>query len=431
MDDNYFDKKIKNILNAPPEFGLDPMSMMDMEKRLIPFNTKEKNRQQTLAWWLLLFLPLFAGGFYFFTSYQNLNNQVQLLTEHINNIQQDTLKHQYITYRYDTIYTTIYKEKIIERTVVKKTEKENFSQKYVGIKNTYFNLNPNSRNSLISHWSLGLNGPVLLNRGPNSSFFNPNKKEKNIPKETASVSFKGERIPLLNLDLLQTKEKSKFKNPNNIPDAETALGDNQINPLFYFTPIGFNAGINYAPFISSNIDGYQKGTTIGINGEIEFVENVNLTIGIERLNKQAEVKDQQATSSIYPIILPADPTDILHEVKANLSYLQIPVGIKKSFFNKNKTRPFISFGLVAIRPYQQKFIYEYINSLGEYKTPFNLSDGEFKVNSWRAGLGVQRTLLKDINAHIGMYYQKRNNIEKGEYFPLKYIGLDVGLKHGF
>ena len=169
MEDNYFDKKLKKILESPPDFKLDQSALAAMGHRLDDLHIKEKSRRRALAGWLLLFLPLFAGGFYFFSDYQTLNKQVELLTVKLENIEKDTLHNKIITYQYDTVYTVVYKEKIIEREIIKQKGSNNNLQPPYGLPFKYLKSFPN--NNVFSHWGLDATGPELLAGSPNSSFF--------------------------------------------------------------------------------------------------------------------------------------------------------------------------------------------------------------------------------------------------------------------
>ena len=55
----------------------------------------------------------------------------------------------------------------------------------------------------------------------------------------------------------------------------------------------------------------------------------------ESLIMDFEAKDPNQFST-FPILDPKDPTDILHELKGNFSYLQIPVMIRQRMFPNRK-----------------------------------------------------------------------------------------------
>ena len=186
-------------------------------------------------------------------------------------------------------------------------------------------------------------------------------------------------MPLLALNKLWFLKRIPDELENKKINAGDALGENNVDPLFYFVPIGIKAGANYAPFVRVNADNSSGGNLIGINTEIQFIKNTSLLLGVERINAQIKISDDDpAGFDKYPIATPNEPGDILHELKGDFNYLQIPVGIKKSFLNKNKLKPFASLGLVALRPYKQAFVYEYINGTGEYKLTSNLSRADLK-----------------------------------------------------
>jgi hypothetical protein len=117
MDEQQFDKRLKEILETPPEFELAPSAMKDMQKRL---QASKRKRRGAWVWWLvaaLLLLPLLGGMGYLFAQYQKLQQEVDFLSQQ-SNIQRDTVLEKQIIYHFDTIYRTVYRyEPVLLKTI--------------------------------------------------------------------------------------------------------------------------------------------------------------------------------------------------------------------------------------------------------------------------------------------------------------------------
>src|SRR5690606_13965772 len=117
MDDNYLDKKLKGILESPPDFLPDDGALLDMQSRLKgmqPDRGDGRRKFIALLWWLPLLLVLWGTEYYYHKSWvldremQELNRQLAQLPA------TDTLIKSEIIYRTDTIYRTIYRDRIAQ-----------------------------------------------------------------------------------------------------------------------------------------------------------------------------------------------------------------------------------------------------------------------------------------------------------------------------
>lgn len=131
----------------------------------------------------------------------------------------------------------------------------------------------------------------------------------------------------------------------------------------------------------------------------------------------------------FPIIDPIDPTDRLYELKSRLSYVQIPVSFRQRFRGDKKLRPELSFGLVAYRPLSQRFIYEYLNSSGEYKLRSSFNGGTFSIDNIRLGLGFEYTLWKNVSIRPEARYQRGFSLHTSQYFKLSYWAFNLGIQY--
>ena len=148
----------------------------------------------------------------------------------------------------------------------------------------------------------------------------------------------------------------------------------------------------------------------------------------QSLNQNFELKDE-AIGNRYPITIPDGPLDVLHELKGRFSYLQIPIELKKEFRGGKIFQPYLHFGFSAVRPLTQNFTYEYINALGEYKKTQNFKSGAFTISNLRAGFGGEFTFSEKYTVGFGAYYQHGLEVGEGEYFKLRYWGLQAGMQY--
>lgn len=441
MDEKNFDKKIKNILGNPPSFEMPPAALDDMKKRLNEEMPNKKTRGLALMWLPLLLLPFLLGGLYLYFSNQAMKQELEQFKSQLLVIQEDSLiTRRKITYQYDTIYNTIYKDIIVERRY----------EKVIPSKNTnYINRNYNSilrMNSSADRWSnlnplfyrnLGDEGPDMLNPSSNSNFYTPrfnpfysyafdNANSNNKSTATRRLN-QFSTIPSLNHNLISSNPYILFEH-----DSMQVIKLNkapEVNPLLYLSPTGIDLGITYSPLVFANTPGGSNSRSYGLTAEIKFPHPLRLQVGFEKIDANFYTKDP-ADYAAYPIPSPNNPNDLLEEAKGSFSYLQIPVSLKWVFAESNKFSPFIQGGIVARKPFRQSFNAEYLSPLtGEYTNQSNFSDGDFSIENIRAGLGVEYSFLQKFTASSSLFYQSAFETTDGDYFKLRYFGLGIGLSY--
>lgn len=434
MEDNYLDKKFREILENPPQMEPPESAIEDMRNRLTGEGERKKRGMVLPIWWPFLLTILFVlGSFLFFQKYQSLNQKFDALNLQLTEIQNDTLINKTIVYQFDTIVNTIYKDVIIERRYEKaagftENERRNnavFSSNNFNLfgKKSYGNSEQN-RYQAFSNWRnvSGFSPQKIGLTNPNNPLL-PKEYEDifEISKDVAAIDF-------LDLKYLKMGEIDQDL-IDKLNDAKPSSKKPKKNLIYCFQPVGASVGIHATPYLSANLpDGFVPGRSFGINAELHFIKNVHLRLGIERLSMNFELKDA-AIGNRYPIANPDDPLDVLHELKANLSYLQIPIELKKGFRDGKFFQPYLHVGFSAVGPLTQKFTYEYINAGGEYKTAQSLKNGVFSINNLRAGFGGDFSFGKKYKAGLEMYYQHGLEMGEGEYFKLRYWGVQASLQY--
>jgi len=435
MANKYTDKKLKEILENPPEMKPDFNALSDMKRRLEEAAPKKKKALNPWFWLLPLFiLPFIGSSIFFYLKYETLNEKLDQLTLQSVDFQQDTVHKSYITYQYDTIYTTIYKEILIELPV----EEKAFST--LDLTSRYPNLF--QQNSIqgstpsIFDGGQNFNQPGLF-ASPGLGLYRPNVlSNKDSAQQKLSALNEGAAFGVSKL--ISSLPLKLLSNPGDFNEEEKmnfspkVFKEKNVNPLYYFVPQGGNLSLTGMPFlIGKGQTTNFFGTNLALNGALRFYQNVELEIGLERLQIKSEIKDQ-AEADAYPFIAPDNADDLFKEIKFNLNYLQIPVTLRKYFYSDKSFSPFFGLGLVAYKPLKQEFEYEYVNGLiGEYYVGDSFSEGAFSLNNWRVDIGGQFRLRKNMSARAGLMYQYGNTQGPGEYFNLRFGGLNLGLKYDF
>ncbi len=430
MDENYFDKKLKDILESPPSFEPDANAMLLMQQRLRAAQSPSKRRG---IWpWLLslLFLLFLLGGGALYSKQKALNSALTALNKQLTLITQDTVIEKQIIHHFDTIYTTVYIEKYIGLTrpnLIQDWSESSLAD--YSYSNPIFSYSGYSRKGLLS-WSLGKRLISLLDERPDSSFLDQESSKLTavpLPDPFAEVLSPIDRLLFGELTRLNATNTLSAKEEGLSP---LAISEKGVNPLYYFTPTGFKGQFHFMPLLlpSHGLGGtsYALGTAL----EIELPQDRTLELGAEWLGMNFEAKDPAEFAS-FPIVAPTDPSDVLHELKGALSYLQLSATIRQVLFPKHRWKPHISAGFVAYRPLRQILTYEYLNGAGEYKLRSVLKGGSFLTPNFRMGLGTEIPLSKKMNLLNSIHYQHDFSNDATPFFALQYWALNLGVNYNF
>ena len=435
------DDLFKKILENHPDFEPSESDLNDMQNRLD--SVDNSNRKNGFGfWWLpLLLLPfIFATGFLFYQN-QKLDHQVQALNSKLSNIQQDTFQQKYITYHFDTIYNTTYLDRIIERKSVNSYQNQDASSLNY-LSDNFRDLLFQSPSDYFSSKNQKPNQKPFIYGGSNTfttlQLFNSAKEEfqnmdiANSPKDRFGNAIISSQNPLFISPLFSFLGENKNANIllENI-DPASEFKKRRRNPMRHFTPKGFHIGIVGSPYSLTKVysETFRRANSFGIENEIDFNKNVKLLLGLRVMNMNFEEKDPILTA-LYPSIMPNDQTDKLRELYVTLNQIQVPIMLKYLFSNNKKWQPFFSFGIVANRPFRQKFQHKLIStSLEEYEILQNFSEGNFSIKNFEGAFGVQTNLTEKLSGSASIYYLHDFEMGVGEYFLMRTAGLNIGLKY--
>ncbi|MBX2877004.1 MAG: hypothetical protein KTR30_33100 [Saprospiraceae bacterium] len=436
MGDNYFDEKLKDILESPPEYEPDTLALQDMQKRL----RGRGGGASGIAWipWVLssVLLLLLAGGGILFQRLFTLQSKIDRLENQLTTTQTttDTIIHQQIIQHYDTIYTIVYQEKYlpVEAALA------NFPNLYRPNSPTLFSQGGTRRtlsgqpvlDQGIYSWSLDENRYSLLERSPSSSFFTTDQFTAEVEMEEDFWGHPAMPISELKLKQLRTKPSWAKASVDGPGLPITPYKKSTISPLYYFTPIGLDAEVAVSPVVLPSHELGGSSYALGAGFGIQLPGNRSLLVGAEWLSMDFDLKAPEQFDR-FPILDPEDPTDVLHELKGYFSYLQVPVSLRQVLFTKNNWGAALSIGMVAVKPVRHRLEYEYLNGQGEYKLANNVPTAPFSIRNLRLGLSSQFQLNRKFSLNPALQYQHAFEVQEREFFPLTYWSLRLGLKYNF
>ncbi len=436
MGDNYFDEKLKDILESPPEYEPDTLALQDMQKRL----RGRGGGASGIAWvpWILssVLLLLLTGGGFLLQRLSNMQSKLDHLENQLTTAQttNDTIIHQQIIQQYDTIYTIIYREKYlpVEEALA------SFPSLYRPASPRLLS-QPGIARSLSGQpvfdqgmysWSLDENRYSLLERSPSSGFFATDSLALETQGEedfwaTPAASVRSGRLKYLRTQPSWVKASVEGPGLPIVPYKKST-----ISPLYYFTPVGAAVQGSFTPLVLPSHE--LGGSSFSFGGElaIKLPQERSLVIGADWLSMNFDLKNPEQFEP-FPILDPEDPSDVLHELKGYFSYLQIPVSLRQQLFERKTWNTALKVGMVAVKPVRHRLEYEYLNGLGEYKLFSNEPTAPFSLRNLRLGLEGQIQLNRRLSFNPELQYQHAFETQELEFFQLNYWSLRLGLQYDF
>lgn len=433
MDEKHFDESLKKILENAPSFEVDEQAIADMRHRL---DEAERRKRSGVGWpwWLaaLIALPFLITSIFFYLKLQKYQDQVNGETLHLTQ-RIDTIIEKHVVYHFDTIYTKVYREMILEPEYVSRNDlgigqmDRTLGFWDIGkLRTGPAGLYDRTKSELWQEWNYFNNNPLLnWRKEANSGNATESSEELDWSQLTAIGG-----LPLKPLQLPREYYWNKGVE-NDWPKPDSTQTKRKINPVYYFMPTGFDLAvhgspINFVKLPNKSINGFGYG----VAGAIQFGKKVRMRLGAELLKLDFELKND-SDFTIFPSIDPENPNDELKELYGKVNYLQIPLSFQYYFRPEKSLRPYLDVGMIASRPTNQSLRYEFIGTGGEYYLSQSFDNTAFSINNLRTALGFEVLLWKNFYGNVEGFYHYNFEQPEETLLQLRYWGLDLGMKYKF
>ena len=395
---NDLNKKLQDLFERPPDIPFDEKAWQRMQKKLYKSNFSKK-------YGMLIWLPflitsligLFTLGYYFGT--QNIPQSTPLSIPSPKEGTPPTEKHTSIApiptkiktvIVYDTITTYI-----VKHTTVKEIETSIKGLNYP----TLLTLNASSGGSIYDQYlskTLAFDYPktrLFSSSYPLVSLKIEDNRQENEIDEPSSSLVKS-IVSEMPLQIQSNKEQATI----DLPSVELLESK---RPLAYYLDLikPKNIGITASKGDFNNLNaqttiGKQTNTSYSLRIQFYYNRRFSALIGAEFIENLFDFYTDQPGSeempSGFPIVPPTVASDVLHEIKGNFSYYQIPLGVHYNFPQKGVFEPFIGAGLYFQKSKTSTLIYDYLSNGTEYEIKRNnLLPSTFKLNSYWAEAGLR------------------------------------------
>lgn len=441
------DELFKKILENHPKFELRPDDLDDMNKRLDGLQTPKQKNKGAGWWWLLL--PFLVSTCYLFYQNHQLLQQVERLDGQLSTLetlQRDTTQHHHTLHYYDTVYQTTYLEEIVRKTKYLDDDDEllKANASVLNYPNNNFRTFAFNSSSLFASKQSGVTIPIArtsprlhqtylnhLDRLPvktSDSSADPIMATAEYLEQRALA--KRKMISLPSLSYLFNTAAFDFSISDTIQEL-LPMVQRKSNPFRHLAPKGIRIGLTASPFglLNPGSGSSKSALAYGIGGEIEFNKRLRFLIGLRNVAIKFEEKDP-ARIAVYPSTTPENPNDQIRELHVGLNQLQVPIGFKYLLSEDRKFTPFFTVGFVASRATRQKFEYSFINTaLQEYSLDQSLNEGAFSIKNVQGAFGLEYGLNQKIFASSQLFYFHDFELNVGEYFLMRHLGLSLSLKY--
>lgn len=370
MKANEFDDIMKKILENPPDFPLDEATKADMLGKLDAqqINHSATNNYRIALVAGLLILPLLGIAWSFYTQLNNAHAKINTLEKQIASINENSPD-------------TVIQERIVYEPIEKAAPKAKFHKKTTALSNadkqfaaleksTFFN------SSGVLNSKENKHDPILAQKEMVLQELNAarNKEKALFSKNRNLHQASAEKInskPFSHLASSWSLEQEDFP----MHPAHTPLSH------WWMQPVGFAVGLSAGLGQHALEAGLNTlGNSIGFRGEVRYGNRLSLIVGWEQLRLNAQI-DQEEKLANFPEVAPYDPTDEFQEMEADLTAIQMPLGIKYNLFKANRFHPYFGAGILIQSKKQEKYSYQYKNADDiTYYLNNDLKDNQTNIN---------------------------------------------------
>lgn len=410
MNEKDFDKIMKNILENPPEFPVEPKAKTAMQGLL-----DAQAKSGTSMPWLryvaaLLLIPLFTYGWSLHRklnySYDKIATLEQQISE-LNNTITDTVIQQQIVYQRDTIIRVIAQPLSHLNTIAKRAASLPSSSKF----------SDKPKDQIFQEALTVQPNDLLLGLQKIRTKIKQEEKQDWVQNALASIDNSPftelsppERIdPLLDIDPFMFQAQQQKNN-------------------WQFRPVAWSVG----PIIGLGhheleIGQQNLGTSLGLRGFIHFGNKLSLSLGAQILNLHALIEDE-AKINDFPNLTPTNPSDNFEYLDIELTAFQFPIGFQYHFTQHKKFNPFIGAGLVVNKGHRVQYEYKYetVNQ-GEYYLNLNEDEAIFSANTFFARAG----LMMDLNENWSLQVEGNYNFERPNEDNYQFSSIRTAFLYNF
>jgi len=368
--ENNFENKIKEVINHPPEFPVDGEAWASISQRLKTPSTPIRERSYQWFW-----IPLALNNIF-----KNHNNLiVNQKTTSTNTSLSDLIFNNNNSSNY------FYNQKNPFQFINTPTSERSSYFSNASIQNRWKDyqerLSNKSSEKLIANF-----GTTKLN---SATFGYVNSNSNPHLEDLDDLDFS---------DIKFENKKWKYRLQTMKPDR-FALG--------FRTGIGYNFGFD---FPNSEQNNYANGleAEIGFGNQLSWVIGLDYQVQDLKLNHDDNIGFDL---SLYPEILPQDPTDELEQIKNEFISINIPIGFKYSFLPSQKIQPYLGFGFLTRK---------IIASKGKFKFEQTIGNGEYEIieDNFLLTEFDWQNLWGNLGAQVSVYNQWRFFVEGRYQFNL-------------
>ncbi len=424
MNDNYFDKKIREILQHPPEFEPSPAARRDMRKKLDAL--ARPARHAPLPWWWVLFpLGILAGWWWGRHSSPPTSTRIAHA--------RDTIVVEKRFHTRDTVFIYSSYAPPKRRTAADaQPAPHSWHIRSAGIHSGWAAPQPfapaqgrlelpplppaqgtPALTAAPSPLSLAARAPGRSEgTSATSRHFSPAPALATLPP--APIEPRHARDPLLDDDRIVLPP---------LGTSETEL------PLWmHFVPVAASVQMTAGPayFLQRGFEELE-GWTLRLSGRLHFARGTFLQAGIGQISQSFKVEDTEVMAR-FPQIEPENPGDQLHDIYAdNLSFVEVPIVVGWEG-HWGQWRPMLGAGLTLRNALKQQLRYEFIDAQNEYYIPVSFDGGRFDLHTWSVHLGIGRHLWQGLSATAAVRFEKdwRQGVE--DVISIQYAAPTLSLR---
>lgn len=404
MDNQYFDDKLRGLLENAPEVQPDCETIKDFRRAL---RATKDSKQRRL--WPILFLPLLLGMFWLAWRNSLLLDQFQQLAKRVEEgTKVDTIYQIEHIYRGDTIVQFVFLHAAFQNS------------------NTF----PAFANALPTFDKPITGIQMGGSTGLSSHLFKYTSTNRHA--EPDGIPLTPIQTPFPKLPGFPVAPILYQRNLNNLgwitqqPTLPLSKGEKRL--LSFFRPTALHLGLQVTPLQLGPppLDG--DFFSAGLQFHLAFPGKRSLGIYPQIVATSVKVETPEVFNE-FPVVLPNDPSDELHEIKGQFQYLEMPLLLQQDFRLKGRLHPRISIGLVAAQSLRRSLNYEFYADDEEYSINGPISDPNFTLQHARLGTGLIYYFGKQFSLNTDLFYQFKFPGTPSQILDLQYLGWSIGIRY--